>query len=203
MDKKRIATLFLIVLMDTAGATAIVPLIPIYVLAQFHATPFQAGLLLAAYYAAQVLAPWLGKLVLLGSLLQLVSAVGLFTVSELGAVIVFVVVFALGYGISSPTLQSLKTRFGPEQMAGRLLGEFQSVSSVAFILSMVWGTYVFDYVSPRAVFAVSAVLLALAVVGSVGIIRHKPAPEAAQSQGSLMETTADMVTIGSESGLST
>jgi len=45
------------------GATAIVPLIPVYVLAQFHATPFQAGLLLAAYYAAQVLAaPWLGKL---------------------------------------------------------------------------------------------------------------------------------------------
>ena len=443
MDKKRIATLFLIVLMDTAGATAIVPLIPIYVLAQFHATPFQAGLLLAAYYAAQVLAaPWLGKLsdrfgrrpillvsqagtivsyllivfaiplgalldhaglplgvagglvviflarildgvtggnvsvaqayasdistpeertralglvggafglgfilgpalvgllallapttlvapllgaalvsgvtllltllwlreplrredgnemgtqptagvplaqvlrsfpvvlvlgtallmtsymaalagtfslyssrvlfagqpadvvvrnvglimtvlglvqvlaqvvllkplvsrlgerklVLLGSLLQFVSAVGLFTVSELGAVIVFVVVFALGYGISSPTLQSLMTRFGPEQMAGRLLGVFQSVSSVAFILSMVWGTYVFDYVSPRAVFAVSAVLLALAVVGSVGIIRHKPAHEAAQSQGSLVETTADMVTIGSESGLST
>jgi hypothetical protein len=48
MDKKRIATLFLIVLMDTAGATAIVPLIPVYVLAQFHATPLQATLLLAA-----------------------------------------------------------------------------------------------------------------------------------------------------------
>jgi MFS family permease len=346
MDKKRIATLFLIVLMDTAGATAIVPLIPVYVLARFHATPFQAGLLLAAYYAAQVLAaPWLGKLsdrfgrrpillpsqagtivsyllivfavplgalldhtgaplgiaggliviflarildgvtggnvsvaqayasdistpeertralglvggafglglilgpalvgllallapttlvapllgaalvsgvtllltllwlreplrredgkemgaqpadgvplaqvlrslpvvlVLLGSLLQLVSAVGLFAVSELGAVIVFVVIFAFGYGISSPTLQSLMTSFGSERMAGRLLGVFQSVSSVAFILSMVWGTYVFDYVSPRAVFAVSAVLLALAVVGSVGILRHKPARE--------------------------
>ncbi len=440
MDKKRIATLFLIVLMDTAGATAIVPLIPVYVLAQFHATPFQAGLLLAAYYAAQVLAaPWLGKLsdrfgrrpilllsqagtivsyllivfaiplgalldyaglplgiagglvviflarildgvtggnvsvaqayasdistpeertralglvggafglgfilgpalvgllallvpttlvapllgaalvsgvtllltllwlreplrredgkemgtqpadgvplaqvlrsfpvvlvlgtallmtsymaalagtfsmyssqvlfagqptavvvrnvglimtvlgvvqvlaqvfllkplvsrlgerklVLLGSLLQLVSAVGLFTVSELGAVIVFVVIFALGYGISSPTLQSLMTRFGPQQMAGRLLGVFQSVSSVAFILSMVWGTYVFDYVSPRAVFAVSAVLLALAVVGSVGIMRHKPAREAEQSQGSLVETTGDRAMMRASSG---
>ena len=41
------------------------------------------------------------------------------------------------------------------------------------------GTYVFDYVSPRAVFAVSAVLLALAVVGSVGIVRHKPARSSA------------------------
>jgi len=63
MDKKRIVTLFLIVLMDTAGAATIVPLIPVYVLAQFYATPFQAGQLLAAYYAAQMLsAPWLGKL---------------------------------------------------------------------------------------------------------------------------------------------
>jgi MFS transporter, DHA1 family, tetracycline resistance protein len=440
MDKKRIATLFLIVLMDTAGATAIVPLIPVYVLAQFHATPFQAGLLLAAYYAAQVLAaPWLGKLsdrfgrrpillvsqagtivsyllivfaiplgalldhgslrlgiagglvviflarildgvtggnvsvaqayasdistaeertralgliggafglgfilgpalvgllallapttlvapllgaalvsgvtllltllwlreplrrpeskdmgaqpadgvplaqvllrlpvvlvlgtallmtsymaalagtfsmyssqvlfagqpaavvvrnvglimtvlglvqvltqvvllkplvsrlgerklVLLGSLLQLVSAVGLFTVSELGAVIVFVVAFALGYGISTPTLQSLMTSFGSEQMAGRLLGVFQSVSSLAFILSMVWSTYVFDYVSPQAVFGVSAGLLALAVVGSVGIVRHKPMRESAASNGSLVETTADMTMMRSESG---
>ncbi len=440
MDKKRIATLFLIVLMDTAGATAIVPLIPVYVLAQFHATPLQATLLLAAYYAAQVLAaPWLGKLsdrfgrrpilllsqagtivsyllivfslplgalldrigvplgiagglvviflarildgvtggnvsvaqayasdistpeertralglvggafglgfilgpalvglmallapntlvapllvaagvsvvtllltllwlreplrrpasegkgaqpaesvpfaqvlrslpvvlvlgtallmtsymaalagtfplyssqvlfagqsaavvvrnvglimtvlglvmaltqalllkplgsrlgerklLLLGGLLQLVSAVGLFTTSELGAVIAFVVAFGLGYGISSPTLQSLLTRFGPEQMAGRLLGVFQSMTSLAFILSMVWAGAVFEYVSPQAVFAVSAGLLALAMVGSVGIIRHKPAREAAGASGLLMEATADIATIRAPSG---
>lgn len=441
MDKKRIATLFLIVLMDTAGATTIVPLIPIFVLAQFRATPFQAGLLLAVYYAAQVLAaPWLGKLsdrfgrrpillvsqagtivsyllivfaiplgalldlaglplgiaggliviflarildgvtggnvsvaqayasdistpeertralglvggafglgfilgpalvgllallapttllaplmgaalvsgvtllltllwlrepvrppesknvraqsadgvpfaqvlrslpvilvlgtallmtsymaalagtfslysdrvlfagqpaaivvrnvglimtvlglvqvlaqivllkplvsrlgerklALLGSILQLVSAVGLFTFSEIWAVIGLVVVFALGYGISSPTLQSLVTSFGSERMTGRLLGVFQSVSSVAFILSMVWGTYVFDYVSPRAVFAVSAGLLALAVIGSVGIVLHRPVRKSAVSDDSVVEATSrDMATIGSESG---
>lgn len=440
MDKKRIATLFLIVLMDTAGATAIVPLIPVYVLAQFHATPFQAGLLLAVYYAAQVLAaPWLGKLsdrfgrrpilllsqagtiisyllivfaiplgalldhaslpfgiagglvviflarildgltggnvsvaqayasdistpeertralgliggafglgfilgpalvgllallvpttlvapllgaalvsgitllltllwlreplrrseskdlgtqtaesvplvqmlrripvllvlgtallmtsymaalagtfsmyssrvlfagqpaavvvrnvglimtmlglvqvfaqvvllkplvgclgerklVLLGSFLQLVSAVGLFAVSELGAVIALVVAFAFGYGISTPTLQSLMTSFGSERMAGRLLGMFQSVSSLAFILSMVWGTYVFDYVSPQAVFAVSAGLLALAMVGSVGIVRHKTGRESAGAPGPMVETTADIATIRATSG---
>ena len=431
MDKKRIAILFLIVLMDTAGATAIVPLIPVYVLAQFHATPFQAGLLLATYYAAQMLAaPWLGKLsdrfgrrpilllsqvgtiisylmivfalplgalleqaglplgiaggllviflarildgltggnvsvaqayasdistpeertralglvggafglgfilgpalvglmawlsprtlvapllvaaavsvvtllltllwllepsrhddskdagvqaaesiplmqvlrslpvllvlltallmtsymaalagtfslysnqvlfagqpasvvvrnvglimtvlglvqvfaqvvllkplvnrlgdgklVLLGGLLQLVSAVGLFAVSELWAVIAFVVAFAFGHGFSSPTLQSLLTRFGSERMAGRLLGVYQSVSSLAFILSMVWSTFVFGSLSPQAVFAVSAVLLALAVVGSVGIVRHEPARVSAESDGPAVETTAE------------
>jgi DHA1 family tetracycline resistance protein-like MFS transporter len=141
------------------------------------------------------------KLALLGSILQLVSAVGLFTVSEIWAVIGFVVVFALGYGISSPTLQSLMTSFGPARMTGRLLGVFQSVSSVAFILSMVWGTYVFDYVSPRAVFAVSAGLLALAVIGSVGIVLHKPVRKLAVSDDSVVEATSgDMATIGSESG---
>jgi DHA1 family tetracycline resistance protein-like MFS transporter len=141
------------------------------------------------------------KLLLLGGLLQLVSAVGLFTISALGAVIAFVVVFALGYGISSPILQSLVTRFGSEQMAGRMLGVFQSVSSLTFILSIVWAGAVFDYVSPQAVYGVSAGFLALAVVGSVGIVRHQPAREAAGSHGSSsVETTADVAPVGSESG---
>jgi hypothetical protein len=38
------------------------------------------------------------------------------------------------------------------------------------------------------------------VVGSVGIVRHKPAREAAGPNGSVAETTADMVTVRSESG---
>jgi DHA1 family tetracycline resistance protein-like MFS transporter len=136
-----------------------------------------------------------GKLVLLGGLLQLVSAVGLFAVSELWAVMAFVVAFALGYGISSPTLQSLMTRFGSERMAGRLLGVYQSVSSLAFILSMVWSTYVFGYYSPQAVFAVSAGLLALAMVGSIGIVRHEPARVSAESDGQAVETTAEKESI--------
>src|SRR5690349_691405 len=63
MDTKRIATLCLIVLADMSGAMAIIPIIPVVVLGQFHATPFQAALVIAAYYVAQVLAaPWLGSL---------------------------------------------------------------------------------------------------------------------------------------------
>ena len=48
----------------------------------------------------------------------------------------------------------------------------QSVNSLALILSMLWGTYMFQTVSPQAVFAVSAGLLALAVVLSVGTRHH-------------------------------
>lgn len=56
MDRKRIAALFLIVLADMSGATAILPIIPVYVLGQFHATPFEAALVIPAYYVAQILA---------------------------------------------------------------------------------------------------------------------------------------------------
>jgi MFS transporter, DHA1 family, tetracycline resistance protein len=63
MDKRRITITFLIVLTNTIGATAILPMLPIYVEGQFHATPVQAMLVIAAFYAAQfVAAPWLGKL---------------------------------------------------------------------------------------------------------------------------------------------
>jgi len=63
MDKKRITITFLIVLTNAVGATAILPMLPIYAEKQFRATPIQAMFVIAAYYAAQfVAAPWLGKL---------------------------------------------------------------------------------------------------------------------------------------------
>src|SRR5215470_8436084 len=63
MDKKRIAITFLIVLTNAIGATALLPMIPLYVEKQFGATPLQATLVIALYYAAQFLAgPWLGRL---------------------------------------------------------------------------------------------------------------------------------------------
>lgn len=63
MDKKRIAVIFLIVLTNAMAATAILPMLPIYVEGQFGATPVQAMLVIAAYYASQfVAAPIPGKL---------------------------------------------------------------------------------------------------------------------------------------------
>ncbi len=63
MDKKRIGITFLIVLTNTMGATLILPMLPLYVEKQFGASPLQATLVIAAFYAAQFLvAPWLGKL---------------------------------------------------------------------------------------------------------------------------------------------
>lgn len=54
---------------------------------------------------------------------------------------------------------------------GRLLGWFQSAFSLALILGPVWGGSVFGTVGPRAVFAVSAGLMVLALGLSLGMQR--------------------------------
>ena len=62
MDKKRITITFLIVLTNSIGAAVFLPMLPLYVERQFGATPLQATLVIAAFYAAQlVAAPWLGR----------------------------------------------------------------------------------------------------------------------------------------------
>ena len=111
------------------------------------------------------------KAILLGGFLLLASAVGLFTFTSLWVVIVFVIVFSLGYGIIWPTLQSLITGAGSAQMAGRLLGWFQATFSLALIVGPLWGGLVFDAVAPRAVYAGSAGLMVLALVLSIGMQR--------------------------------
>lgn len=109
------------------------------------------------------------KLVPLGSLLLLVSAVGFFALPSLWAVSAFLLLFGLGYGITWPALQALLTRSGSESLAGRMLGWFQAAFSLALILGPIWGGLVFDAVSPQAVFAVSAGLMVLAFLLSIGI----------------------------------
>jgi DHA1 family tetracycline resistance protein-like MFS transporter len=121
------------------------------------------------------------KLVLLGSLLLLASAVGFFAVPSLGAVSVFVLVFALGYGIAWPTLQALLIRAGSEPMVGRMLGWFQATFSLALILGPILGGLVFDRVAPQAVFAVSAGLMVFAVALGIGMQRL-PLAQAGQQQ---------------------
>lgn len=62
MDRKRLATVFVIVFIDLLGFGLILPLLPFYADA-YGATPFVVGLLAASYAAAQLIgAPVLGRL---------------------------------------------------------------------------------------------------------------------------------------------
>lgn len=129
------------------------------------------------------------RLALLGSLLLLVSAAGFFAVPSLEAVIICVLLFGLGYGIAWPTLQALLTRVGTEPMAGRMLGWFQATFSLALILGPIWGGYVFDAINPQAVFTVSAGLMALAVIFSIGLQRQQQALGGSGTNGPSEEAT--------------
>lgn len=121
------------------------------------------------------------KAIVVGNVLLLVSAVGLFTVTSLWAVIACVVLFSLGYGMVWPILQALITRSGPEPMAGRLLGWFQATFSLALILGPIVGGIVFDALAPQAVYAGSAGLMVFALILSVGLQRL-PLRDAEKSQ---------------------
>ena len=62
MQKSRLTILFVIVFIDLLGFSLILPLLPYYA-ETFGATPFQIGLLVASYAAAQLIgAPLLGRL---------------------------------------------------------------------------------------------------------------------------------------------
>ena len=119
------------------------------------------------------------KAVLLSSFLLLVSAAGFLVFSSLGAFIACMVIFALGTGIMAPTLQALLTHLGGERMAGRMLGWYQAMFSLALILGPIFGGLVFDAISPRAVYAASAGLLVLALGLGIGMQRL-PLPKAEQ-----------------------
>lgn len=62
MQKSRLTILFIIVFIDLLGFSLILPLLPFYA-ETFGATPFQIGLLVASYAAAQLIgAPLLGRM---------------------------------------------------------------------------------------------------------------------------------------------
>ncbi len=62
-------------------------------------------------------------------------------------------------------------------MAGRMLGWYQSMFSLALILGPILGGFVFDAVAPQAVYAGGAGLMLFALVLSIGMQRL-PLPKA-------------------------
>jgi DHA1 family tetracycline resistance protein-like MFS transporter len=111
------------------------------------------------------------RAVLLGNVLLLASALGFFAFPTLWAFIACMIVFSVGTGIVTPTLQSLLSREGDERMAGQLLGLNQSMFSLSLILGPVLGGLLFESVSPQAVFAGSAGLMVLTFILSIRMQR--------------------------------
>jgi DHA1 family tetracycline resistance protein-like MFS transporter len=101
------------------------------------------------------------RLLVVGDLALVLAMLGVgLATSPLIAAIAFMP-FAFGQGVTQPSLQSLMTRFGGRGTGGRLLGIYQSTRSLALIFGPVWAGYVFEGISPRAVFMVGALIMAI------------------------------------------
>ena len=80
--------------------------------------------------------------------------------------------FAFAYGISEPSLQALLLGFGERQTRGQLLGIYQSLLSMAFILGPLWAGYIFQNVSPQAMWWVGGLILLPAFILSLSLSRY-------------------------------
>lgn len=178
MDKKRITILFLIVLTNAMAATAILPMLPIYVEGQFGATPFQAMLVIAAYYASQfVAAPWLGKLsdrfgrrpILIVSQIGTIGAYLLFIfAAQLGEAIG--TVFGISGGLAIVYLARLSDGLtdGNVSVAEAYASDISDERSRAHALGLIGGAGGLGHIlGPALAFALSGVSLIAPMVGAV------------------------------------
>jgi DHA1 family tetracycline resistance protein-like MFS transporter len=119
-------------------------------------------------------------LVVIGSVLLLASAIGI-SFGSLGLVVVSVLIYALGFAMSWPSLQAIMTYLSSKETVGRQLGLVQSAFSLAFILAPLIAGYLLQSIGPRAIFLSGALLMGLATLLGV-IIFHLSLLDSAHRQ---------------------
>ncbi|HJR81762.1 MAG TPA: MFS transporter [Anaerolineales bacterium] len=128
------------------------------------------------------------RLVVIGSTLLLGSALGISS-GSLGLVLASVILYALGYATSWPSLQAILTRLSSKENAGRLLGYFQSAFSLAFIVSPVLAGIILEDMGPLAIFQSGSFLMALATFLGIRLLRLS-LPAAATTAANLLSAAA-------------
>ena len=134
-------------------------------------------------------------LVIIGSAFLLASAVGTSS-GVLALVLVSMIVYALGFGMSWPSLQAIMSRYGSQETAGKRMGMFQSAFSLAFIFAPIMAGALLEAFGPQAIYTNGALLMGVAtllgfvllhfrVPSSEASAEHVMAGEAAESGGLL------------------
>lgn len=180
MDKRRISIVFLIVLTNAMAATAILPMLPIYVEGQFGASPIQAMLVIAAYYISQfVAAPWLGKLS------DRFGRRPILIISQLGTIVAYLLfIFAapLGdtigplFGMSGGLIIMYLARLldgitdGNVSVAEAYASDISDEKSRAHALGLIGGANGLGHIiGPALAFALSGISLTAPMVGAVAM----------------------------------
>lgn len=123
-----------------------------------------------------------GRLVVIGGALRAVSLMVFALVSSPWAAAAGAALFALGTGLSMPSLQSIATRVVADAFRGGALGWYQSALSLSTIFSTAFGGVLFA-VHPRTPYWVGAALAAAAVVPALSLSRAPAGEPAAATAG--------------------
>ena len=115
-----------------------------------------------------------GQLVVMGSILRTIgmTVYALVTTPWLGAF--GSLFFAVGYGLSSPPLQSMATSLVTDQDRGSVLGWFQSSINLSTIISTAIAGVLFAR-GPTVPYWIGAATSALVVLAMIGMMRWMPA----------------------------
>ncbi|MCA9987859.1 MAG: MFS transporter [Anaerolineales bacterium] len=143
------------------------------------------GLLLAIvgigqFFTQMVLLPWLvkrtddGSLVVIGSILRTISMLIYSALTTPVWAGIASASFAMGQGTTMPPLQSLVTRTVSDKLRGGILGVFQSVSSLATILSTALAGVLFA-IHPTVPYWISTGLFAASLLLAVAVRRWSQA----------------------------
>ena len=97
-------------------------------------------------------------------------------------VTIFIAFFAFGRGIAQPSEQALVTRFGDKQTQGRMLGLFQSAFSLALAIAPFWNGFIYQQISPQAVWW-GAVILLIPTASLAFYLTRQELPEAEVGAG--------------------
>lgn len=110
---------------------------------------------------------------LVGGVALMVAFLGLGFAGSAAIVTAFLAPFAFGQGVSQPSIQSLLTRAAGDRSRGEMLGYYQSSRSLALIAGPLWAGYIFEAVSARAVYQISAAIMVIALALIVALIRQR------------------------------
>ncbi|KAA3646565.1 MAG: MFS transporter [Chloroflexi bacterium] len=186
--------LFLVILtgfLGTVAFAAIPPTFALYVdqvvfadVVDRATIPRNIGLMFAFLGVATVLTQavfyrplvkWLRerKMIVFGQIIFMLSVLSIGFITNPILLTLMMAPFALGRGVTDPTLQALVTRFGDEKAQGQMLGLFQSVISLAMIFGPVWAGWIYQNIGPSETYIASGLLVSGGIFTSLLLLRER------------------------------
>ncbi len=156
----------------TLGVAQLETTFALFLLTRFQINALHAGFILALMAVVMVLIQGgaigrlakrfgEGNLVVAGSLIMSLALIGASRAPLISGFVWFVVLHALGYGITNPSLLAITSKNSPASAQGAVMGVYQSAGSLARVLGPLAAGFLFDRIGITAPFLVASLLFSI------------------------------------------